>query len=645
MEMNLENLKIVYTPTDEDIFNSNIYRILKEENINYQEFYEKSVKDEDWFWKRFFNDIQFKWFKYPDRIVEKNGLNTRWFLGGILNISSNCLDAPKEKIAVIDVDENLNEVIISYGQLEITVNKLANFLANNGIGIGDRVALYMPLCYESVVCFLAIARIGAIVVPLFSGFGKDSINIRLRASKSKMVIAFTSNLRRNKLIDMKNVLFSAIDDTCVEKILFIDKYGDYGKYHKQDKVKIYYYNEIEGCASNIKVPYFNSDHPLMIIYTSGTTGLPKGILHFHSGFPIKASQDMFHVFDIKEDDVITWITDIGWMMGPWLIYGTLINRATIFIYNGSPDYPDVDIIWKLVEKYGVTCVGLSPSYVRAISTRSQIEKMELNSLRMVGSTGEVWDEHHWNWVFQKVCKKKKPIINYSGGTEISGGILGNVIIKPIKPLSFNTVVPGIEADIFDDSGKSVRSEVGYLCVKNHNPGMATTFLDDHQRYIDTYWSKFENVWFHGDLAYVDKDDFYYILGRADDTLKIAGKRIGPAEYETIINDIEGVRESAVVGVPDELKGMVPVAFVVIDGHSEEDIKKQILSKIIEMLGKPFALKDVFFVEDLPKTRNFKIMRRILRDIVVYGYIKGDTSNLVNPEVCEKITNKVKRVSL
>lgn len=635
MEINIENIKIAYLPTQEIIQNSNLFKIMTEENLTYEQLYEKSIKDEEWFWNRFFKDINFKWFKYPEKIVEKNGINTRWFVGGVLNISSNCLDANSEKIAVIEVDEDLDESFLTYGELEKKVNKLANFLTNVGIGLNDRVALYMPLSKESVVCFLALARIGAIVVPLFSGFGKDAINIRLKASEAKMVISFCFNKRRNKKIDMKKTLLEAIEGTSVKKILFIGK-----DIEKMRNVEIYSYDEVEKCSPFIKVPIFESSFPLMIIYTSGTTGLPKGVLHFHSGFPIKAAQDMLHVFDLKSDDIITWITDIGWMMGPWLIYGALINRATIFIYNGSPDYPDVDIIWKLVDKYKVTCVGLSPSYIRSIATKSKVNGLDLESLRMVGSTGEVWDEYHWNWTFENICKGKKPIINYSGGTEISGGILGNVVIKPIKPLSFNSPVLGIDAVVLDENANKVKGEVGYLCIANHNPGMATTFWNDHQRYIETYWSKFENIWYHGDLAYIDNDGFFYILGRADDTLKIAGKRIGPAEYETVINNVEGVKESAVVGIPDEVKGMAPLAFVV---ASDTSIKQKIFDKVIETLGKPFALKDVIFVDDLPKTRNFKIMRRILRDIVVYGQIKGDTSNLVNPEVCEKIISQYKKV--
>jgi len=645
MEINLEEIPIVYRPSEEILKESNLYKIMQEEKLSYEELYKRSIDDEEWFWKRFFKDINFKWFKEPDKIVEKNGINTKWFSGGLLNISSNCLDFKEDKVVVIEVDESGKETILTSKELEAKVNKLSNFLANIGIGVGDVVALYMPLSVESVISFLSLARIGAIVVPLFSGFGKDAINVRLKNCSCKMVISYTHNVRKRKTINMKDILLDSLEGTNVEKILFINKFSeDNLDLSNYGKVKFYFWDEVEKCSPYIKVPYFSSDHPLMIIYTSGTTGLPKGIVHFHSGFPIKSAQDMYHCFDIKENDIFTWITDIGWMMGPWLIYGTLINRATIFIYNGSPDYPDIDVIWSLVEKYNITMVGLSPSYIRSIASFSKVDQKELKSLRMVGSTGEVWDNYHWNWLFEKVCKKEKPIINYSGGTEISGGILCNLPIKPIKPISFNSPVLGIYADVLNDEGVSVKNEVGYLCIRNHNPGLATTFLNDHQRYIDTYWSRFENIWYHGDLAYIDKDGYFYILGRADDILKIAGKRIGPSEYETIINDVDGVKESAVIGIPDEVKGMAPIAFVVLANQESnvDAIKNKILTKVVEMLGKPFALKDVIFVEDLPKTRNFKIMRRLLRDIWVYGQVKGDVSNLVNPESCEKILRLVRR---
>lgn len=646
----IEKLPIAYKPTNDIISNSNITKILNKFNLSYEEFLEKSIKDPEWFWTEFFNDINFKWLKFPEKIIEKGDklYDTRWFINGKLNISINCLDNPnKEAISVIEVDENLNEYKLNYKELEENVNKLANFLANNGIKKDDKVALFMPLSLESVLSILALSRIGAIIIPLFSGFGSDAVNLRLKISNSKYIISYKHNLRRNKLINMEEILSESLNDTSVQKIFLIDKYKLNTKINKKFKnIEIINFEDYKNSSPYINIPEFDSYKELMIIYTSGTTGKPKGIVHYHAGFPIKSAQDMYHIFDIKENDIITWITDIGWMMGPWLIFGALINKATIFIYNGSPDYPNTDIIWELTKKYNINIVGLSPSYIRAISNNSKVKEIDMPSLKAIGSTGEVWDYNSWIWTFENVCKNKLPIINYSGGTEISGGILGNVNIKDIKPLSFNTTVPGIDADVFDENGNSITKEEGYLVIKNHNPGLAKTFLNEHQRYLETYWSKYENVWYHGDLAYKDNDGFFFILGRADDTLKIAGKRIGPAEYETILNEHPEVKESAVVGIPDEIKGNVPVAFIVLKNNIQDqnkinELKKELFSLITTKLGKPFSLKEIYIVKDIPKTRNAKLIRRILRDILIYKEVKGDTTNLVNPEVIPDIINSIK----
>ncbi len=646
----IEKLPIVYKPTNDIISNSNITKILNKFNLSYEEFLEKSIKDPEWFWTEFFNDINFKWLKFPEKILEKGDklYDTKWFINGKLNISINCLDnSNKEAISIIEVDENLNEYKLNYKQLEENVNKLANFLANNGIKEDDKVALFMPLSLESVLSILALSRIGAIIIPLFSGFGSDAVNLRLKISNSKYIISYKHNLRRNKLINMEEILFQSLNDTSVQKIFLIDKYKLNSKINNKFKnIEIINFEDYKNSSPYINIPEFDSYKELMIIYTSGTTGKPKGIVHYHAGFPIKSAQDMYHIFDIKENDIITWITDIGWMMGPWLIFGALINKATIFIYNGSPDYPNIDIIWELTKKYNINIVGLSPSYIRAISNKSKVKEIDMPSLKAIGSTGEVWDYNSWIWTFENICKNKLPIINYSGGTEISGGILGNVNIKDIKPLSFNTTVPGIDADVFDENGNSITNEEGYLVIKNHNPGLAKTFLNEHQRYLETYWSKYENVWYHGDLAYKDSDGFFFILGRADDTLKIAGKRIGPAEYETILNEHPEVKESAVVGIPDELKGNVPVAFIVLKNNIQDqnkinELKRELFSSITTKLGKPFSLKEIYIVKDIPKTRNAKLMRRILRDILIYKEVKGDTTNLVNPEIIPDIINSIK----
>ncbi len=630
-------LKIEWEPNDEIIKNSNIYKILKDENITYEEFLKRSFYDYEWFWRRFFNDINFKWDKEFEKVLDlSNGKQfPKWFKGGKLNISKNCLDYnPLNKIALISENEDGIVRKYTYGELLSKVNKLSKALLNLGIKEGDRVAIYLPFIPEVVISLLSIVRIGAIAVPLFSGFSQEPIKVRVNISKAKAVITADGFKRRGKIINMKDILDSALlDCSSVEKVIV---YRNLNLTINMKENRDYYWDEV--CKDDkLEVKIFDSEMPMMIIYTSGTTGRPKGAFHTHCGFPIKSAQDMYHLFDIKENDVITWITDIGWMMGPWLIFGGLINHSTIFLYDGAIDYPNENRIFELIDKHQITILGISPTIIRSIMPKSNPKNYRLDSLRIIGSTGEPWNVEPWRWTLREIGRNKVPIINYSGGTEISGGILGCVLIRPLKPMSFNSVNPGVDADVFDENGNPIREEIGYLVVKNVNVGMTRGFYEENERYIETYWSKYKDVWYHGDLAYIDEDGFYYILGRADDTLKIAGKRIGPAEIESIIVEHPLVKESAVIGIPDEIKGQVPIAFVVLKEKSEnlDKVKEEIKNIVIEKMGKAFGLKEVYFVSDLPKTRNAKIMRRVIRSIYLNESL-GDISSLVNPECLDEI---------
>jgi len=380
---------------------------------------------------------------------------------------------------------------------------------------------------------------------------------------------------------------------------------------------------------------------LMVIYTSGTTGAPKGAVHTHCGFPVKAAQDMAFGTDVHQGDVIYWMTDMGWMMGPWLVFGALILGATLFIYDGAPDHPGPDRLWALVERHGINQLGVSPTLIRALIPHGEepFRSHDLSSLRFFASTGEPWNPDPWLWLFREVGESKRPIINYSGGTEISGGIVMGNPVLPLKPCSFSAACPGIAADVFDEDGQPLRNAVGELVIKAPWIGMTRGFWKDRQRYLDTYWSRWENVWVHGDFAAIDDDGLWYILGRSDDTLKIAGKRLGPAEVESILVGHPDVVEAAAIGVPDKVKGMALVVFTVLrPGMSPTEALRQKLQKmIVEEMGKPLAPKEILFVSDLPKTRNAKVMRRMIRSAYL-GQEAGDTSSLVNPEAVEEIKN-------
>jgi len=379
----------------------------------------------------------------------------------------------------------------------------------------------------------------------------------------------------------------------------------------------------------------------MIIYTSGTTGKPKGALHSHCSFPIKAAQDMAHGLDLKESDTLYWVTDMGWMMGPWEVFGATLLGATTLFYDGALDYPAPDRLWSLVDHHGVTILGVSPTLVRTLMRHGDewLQGHDLSTLRILGSTGEPWNPDPWRWFFEKIGQKRLPIINYSGGTEISGGIVMGNLLTPIKPCSFSGPVPGMAADVVDDDGCSVRNRVGELVIRQPWIGMTRGFWNDPQRYEQTYWSRFPNVWVHGDWAAIDDDGLWYILGRSDDTIKVAGKRVGPAEIESVLVAHPAVSEAAAIGVPDPVRGETISCFCVLKpGHqASASLAEELKDKVALHLGKPLKPNAVQFVADLPKTRNAKVMRRVIRATYL-GLDTGDLSALENPQAVEGIRN-------
>jgi acetyl-CoA synthetase len=386
-----------------------------------------------------------------------------------------------------------------------------------------------------------------------------------------------------------------------------------------------------------------ANDPAIILYTSGTTGKPKGIAHVHCGFPIKAAQDMAFGTDVGKGTRISWVTDIGWMMGPWLIYGALINGATMVLYDGSPDFPAPDRMWEFSAKHKVEILGISPTLVRLLATKGDDlpKKHDLSSLRAFASTGEPWNPAPWWWLFEKVGDSKLPIINYSGGTEISGGILMGNPLLPQKPGSFPAPCPGMAADILNENGESVdRGEVGELAIRDTWIGMARGFWEEPERYLKTYWNRYDGIWVHGDFAMQDEEGHWYILGRSDDTLKVAGKRVGPAEVESLLVADKRVAEAAVIGIPHEIKGTAMIAFVVLAKGSELSTEYSVLSEALKSIvardmGKPLTPSRIYFVSKLPKTRNAKVMRRVIRSPYL-GEDPGDLSALEDTSAVEDI---------
>jgi acetyl-CoA synthetase len=389
----------------------------------------------------------------------------------------------------------------------------------------------------------------------------------------------------------------------------------------------------------VVAPVTDPETPYMLIYTSGTTGRPKGAVHVHGGFPVKGAQDLAHTFDLRTGDALFWFTDLGWMMGPWAISGSLLLGARLVLYEGAPDFPGPDRIWALAARHGVTHLGLSPTVVRALIPHGPepIRSHDLGSLRVLGSTGEPWDPDSWWWYFREVGRGRCPVVNYSGGTEVSGGIVGCNLLHPIRPASFNGPCPGTAADVVGSDGQTLRGEVGELVIRRPQPGQTRGFWNDPDRYVETYWSRHPGIWVHGDWAIVDAEGYWYIRGRSDDTLKVAGKRVGPAEVEAAATAHPAVVEAAAIGVPHAVKGeTIVVVCTLRAGETDaDDLRAAIGRRVVEDLGKTLRPETIVVVPALPKTRSGKIMRRVIRAAYL-GLDPGDLSALDDPSTIEAI---------
>lgn len=661
--------KFVWHPTPESIAQSNLQQFIDKHSLgSYQELMRKSTTDIAWFWDTVLRDLDIQFSKPYSQIVDLSEGKpwAHWCVGGEMNIVHNLLD----KYASTKIDNRLaikSEIedgttrTLSYKELREEVNKMAAALRGLGLGKGDAVGVFMPMVPEIVIAMLAIIKIGGIFLPLFSGFGAAAIVSRLKDADAKALFTAIGSYRRGKFCAMKPVTDEAASQIPTLKHLIVLpmeeaapkldclKQSSFGA--ERLPCQTHSWRELLHQTSNIEhqTSVTSAEDPMMIIYTSGTTGKPKGAVHTHCGFPIKSAQDMWHGLDLHPDETLFWMTDMGWMMGPWEVFGTLLLGATMMLYDGAPDFPAPDRVWKLCADHKVTALGVSPTLIRALRRHGDeiVHRHDLSSLRKFASTGEPWNPDPWMWLFQNVGRGKLPIINYSGGTEISGGIVMGNVLTPMKPCAFSGPLPGMAAAVVDENGKSVRGKVGELVIREPWIGMTRGFWKDRQRYFDTYWSRWPDVWVHGDWAAIDDDGLWYILGRSDDTIKVAGKRLGPAEVESILVAHAQVSEAAAVGVPDPIKGESLVCFCVLKKGANGDVDSaagalakealasELKKKVAAELGKALAPKEVLFVGDIPKTRNAKVMRRIVRAAFL-GEKLGDISALENPASLEEI---------
>jgi acetyl-CoA synthetase len=637
---------IAWRPDEAQQQSNRMYRFLTAQGLSsYGELLDWAAENPGRYWDAAVRDMGIEWRTPYEDVVDLSAgpAWATWFPNAGFNYVDNALDRHasgerRNQLALIAEADDGAVRKFTYRELEVETSKLANALKELGVQKGDRVGIFLPMVPEAVIATLACSKIGAVFTPMFSGYGQDAVATRLRDCEASLLITADGFFRRGKLVPMKETADAAMAEApSVTRCLVLRRAENEVAWNEERDV---WWDEIvprqpRTCPTEPT----DANDPYMIIYTSGTTGRPKGAVHVHAGFPIKAAHDLAYCFDLHPNDVLFWLTDLGWMMGPWLIEGGLIIGATICIYEGTPDYPEPDRLWRMVEDHGITILGVAPTAIRALMPKGTewVGKHDLSSLRILGSTGETWNPGPWQWYFEEVGGGRCPIINYSGGTETGGGIVSSIAIEPIRACSFSGPVPGMIADVVDDAGEPVRNAVGELVMRAPWVGMTRGFWRDPDRYLDTYWSRFPDVWIHGDWAEIDEDGFWFIRGRSDDTLKVAGKRIGPAEVESAAVAHPAVQEAAAVGLPHEVKGECVAVFTILrpDYAASPELAEEIRQSIGHQLGSALRPERVCFVKELPKTRNAKIMRRVIRAAYL-GQAPGDVTALENPGAVAEI---------
>jgi len=597
----------------------------KDASFDFVSFWEKQAKS-------------LSWFSPWEKTLDWNPPFAKWFVGGTINASYNTLDIHQQnkanKPAILWEGENGDSLVLTYKEMWTRVKKLANVLKSLDVKKGDRVTIYLPMIPELPISMLACARIGAIHTVIFSGFSATAIKDRIEDSKSKIVITSDGGYRRGNIIKLKEVVDDAIKDLdFVQNVIVVERTKNKIELSSKDK----FWNQLMNDISDVcPAEKLDSPHPLYILYTSGTTGKPKGVLHGTGGYLTHLNSTFKWAFDIKDSDVFFCTADIGWVTGhSYVVYGPLLHGATEVMYEGAPDFPDASRMWDIIQKYKVTIFYTTPTALRMFMKFGDElpNSFDLSSLRLLGSVGEPINPEVWKWYFKIIGKEKCPIIDTWWQTE-TGGMLISALpgleTIPLKPGSGTMSIPGLQISVVDETGNEVPPNTkGYLVIKNPWPGMLLTLWGDDKKYHDVYWSKYKNCYYPGDYALKDSDDYFWLLGRADDVLKVSGHRIGTAELESCLVSHNDVAESAVCGIPDEIKGEIIIAFVVLKQNVTKDAKlleEELSLKIRNDIGAIATPQQIYFVTKLPKTRSGKIMRRLLKAIA-RNEIIGDVSTL------------------
>ena len=629
--------EIIWQPSKEQIENSKLTKFIQHCKLkNYDELEKKSFSDPGWLWDNVIKFSDLKFYKPYSKILDESKGTpwTRWCIGGKTNIVLNCIDRHKDKeffknTFIFAEREDGKESSITYEEFDKQISKVGNTLKINGFKKGDVIALYMPQFIETYIAYFAILKIGCVVLPLFSGYGSKAVIERLNIAKAKGIFTVEKTFRKAKEIRMFDQIKNELDQVIsLEKIFLLGK--EKGK-------KIFNWENFQNVSDNLKTEETDAEDPAIIHFTSGTTGKPKGCVYTHIGLVAKMSFDEGVLADFKQTDIHLCMADMGWMVGSKSATIASSHGAQMVIAEGVPDFPDEVRFWKLIEKYKVSWTELSPALIRAqmIKDEKLFKDLDLSSLRMICTGGEPWTEKPWIWLFQVIGKSKVPIMNSAGGTEVSGSILHCCLHRPFKVGSFNAPIPGMSADILNLDGKKVSTnEMGELVMRKSSIGLTKSLWNDDKRYIDNYWSVIEDYWVHGDLASRDADGHWYLHGRSDDTIKVSGKRIGPSELESVIIKSGKAKEVAAVGIPDENKGS-KIILSIVPAENNDQKESFFEDLVIKDLGKSFKPDKVIFVKDLPKTRNLKIMRRVIKSCLA-NQDPGDLSTLLNPESVEEI---------
>ena len=653
----MKGTEIIWKPTKEYVRASHIKGFMDQWGIKtHQALYQKSIDDIKWFWPAAMDYLGVQWHRRYDTVLDLDGSRSferaRWFIGGKLSIAYHCLDRhamnpyAANRLAFVWEAEDGTMEKWTYLELYKAANQCANALKTLGVRKGVTVGFYMPMIPELVVAFWACMKLGAPLIPIFSGFGAKPLAVRLADAKARVLLTADVGFYKARAIPLKAACDEAAKGAPSLRHILVIRREENRQISWTPGRDIWWHDLVPKQSQAFKTVVLDAEDLAMILYSSGTTGKPKGTLHRVAGVFSQVVKELGFHFDVKPDSRFYWITNIGWMMGPWQVMGVQHFGGCYLIYEGNPLYPNHERVLDMVTRHRLTHLGLSPTYARSLRTKREdwITKYDLSSLKFLGSTGEPFDQETYMWVFQHLGQGRMPIINISGGTEMCGCLVSPSPVTPLKPCSVGTHGLGMAIGIADDEGKLIDVGKGHLVLLKPAPSLTRGFLGDWQRYIDTYfsWEQNPNVWYHGDYIQRDRDGQLTLHGRSDDTINVAGVRTGAGEIEDALMDHEAVRESAVIGVPDDLKGSAIVCFVILrSGYEPSDqLRTDISQHVTRIMGKNLRPKAVEMVADLPRTRSMKIVRRAIQKKYL-GEDPGDLASVENPAALDYISQAPK----